>query len=97
MYTSVFSGQIKPGGLDDAVNIYKTSILPAMKEQPGFKSTLLLCNPDTLQFIAISLWETTVDMLTGEASAYFQAQLHKIRPFLAGALANAHYVMNAQD
>ncbi len=97
MYASVLSGQVKQDRLDDAVSIYKKSILPAMKEQTGFQGSILLGNPDSHQFIAISIWETKIDMLSGEASAHLQAQLHKIRPFLVRPLANAHYVVNVQD
>ncbi|MCP4362703.1 MAG: hypothetical protein GY796_32260 [Chloroflexi bacterium] len=97
VHASVLIGQVKLGRLDGAVSIYKKSILPTMKEQTGFKGTLLLGNPDTHQFIAISIWETRVDMLSGEASAYLQAQLHKIKPFLVRPLANTHYVVSVQD
>lgn len=97
MHASVLSGQVKPGRLDDAIDIYKMSILPVLQAQSGFKRSILLCNPDTHQFMMLFFWESLGDLLANEASAYLQAQFHKIRPHCVGLLANEHYVVNIQD
>ena len=97
LHASVLSGQVKQGELDHAINIYKQSILPVLQAQAGFIRSILLCNPDTHQFIALFLWESMVELIAGEASAYLQAQLHEIKTLFHGQLANAHYVVSSHD
>ena len=96
MYVRMISGTVKPGTVAEGVAIFKDSIVPAMKEQPGFISTTLLVNESESKFISLSHWETEADMLAGEASGYHQAQMAKIAPLLAGAPANEHFELVVQ-
>lgn len=97
LHASVLSGQVKQGELDHAINIYKQSILPVLQAQAGFIRSILLCNPDTQQFISIFYWGSMVELLAGEASAYLQAQLREMRVLLKQPLVNEHYVVRSHD
>lgn len=97
MYASVLTGKAKPDRLDDVVHFYKESILPAMKEQTGFKSAILLCNHDTRQLMVISLWESLTNLLAAEAGAYLQAQFREMRMVLERPLVTEHYVVNTSE
>lgn len=78
MYARVTNVQFQPGKLDEAVQTYRESILPAARQQQGFKGGLFLTDQSSNKAISISLWETEADMKAGETSGYYQAQLAKI-------------------
>ena len=80
MYARVMIGTMKPGRMDEGVSIYRDSIVPAGKEQKGFKGALFLTDSKTNKAISISLWETEDDMKRGEASGYLQEQVDKLAP-----------------
>ena len=73
--------QIVPGKLDEAVGLYRDSVLPAAKQQKGFRGLYLLTLTDRNagKGISITLWETEADMTAGENSGYYQQQLAKFK------------------
>ena len=73
--------QIVPGKLDEAVDLYRDSVLPAARQQKGFKGLYLLTLTDRSagKGISITLWETEADMIAGENSGYYQQQLAKFK------------------
>lgn len=77
MYARLVTIQIQPGKEDDAVRIYRDSIIPAAKDQKGFKSAMLLSDPGTGKGVSVTLWETEKDLKAGESSGYLQQQLAK--------------------
>jgi heme-degrading monooxygenase HmoA len=82
--------------MQEGIGVYENSIVPAMKEQPGFRGTRLLVNETENKVIAISLWATEADMQAGEASGYLQAQIAKVAAFVTAPPANAHYEVAVQ-
>ena len=70
MQARVVTVQIKPGRMDDAISIYRDSVVPAANQLPGSKGLRLLTDATTGKCISISLWETEADMEAGEASGY---------------------------
>ena len=90
MYARVVSVQGKPGTMDESVQIYKESIVLAMKEQPGYQGTTLLVKGEETA-VSISLWAAEADMQAGEASGYLQTQFAKVAPFFAAPPKNEHY------
>ena len=71
--------QIVPGKLDEAVGLYRDSVVPAAKQQKGCKGLYLLTDCNTGRGISITLWETEADMTAGENSGYYQQQLAKFK------------------
>ena len=65
MHARVILGKVKHDKQDEAINIYKKSVVPSAKEQKGFKSMNLLTDMDTNKFISITIWETEKDMIAG--------------------------------
>ena len=47
--------------MEEAVSIWRDSLLPIAKQQQGFKSGLLLTDPNTGKGIGIGFWETAAD------------------------------------
>ena len=83
MNARVVTFQLHPGKTEEAVRIYRDSIIPAAKQQSGFKGARLLTDSHTGKGISISLWETEADLKAGETSGYYQAQIAKVAHVLA--------------
>ena len=94
MHARVILGKVQLDKQDEAINIYKESIVPAAKEQKGFKSMNLLTDPDTNIFISITFWETENDMIASESSGYLQEQLGKIVALFVGPPTIQNYVVS---
>jgi heme-degrading monooxygenase HmoA len=76
-HARVVSVQIKPDKLDDAVALYRDSVLPAAGEQQGFLGGLLLTDRSSGKGLSITGWASEADLQAGDASGYFQDQLRK--------------------
>lgn len=78
MYARVVTAHAVPDKLTEGIHLWRDSVMPAAREQKGFKSGRLLVNRQTGKIISVGLWETEADLqASGEGSAYLQAQLAK--------------------
>jgi len=68
MYARVTTAQVQPGKMDEAISMMRDFTYPANRNQQGFKSAILLTNPNTGKALSITLWETEVGA-TGQAAA----------------------------
>ena len=96
MHARVSTVQIQPGKTDEAINIYRDSVVPAAKQQKGSKGMLLLTDASTGKGISIALWETEADMKAGEASGYYQEQIAKFASVFAAPPVMEHYEVSVQ-
>ncbi len=94
MHARVILGKVQFNKQDEAINIYKESVVPAAKEQKGFMSMNLLTDLDTNKFISITFWETENDMIASESSGYLQEQLGKIAALFVGPPTIQNYVVS---
>ena len=83
MHARVTIGQMLVAKLDEAITIYRDSVVPAAKQQKGFKGLYVLTDRKTGKGLTIALWETEADMMAGENSGYYQQQVAKFRDFLS--------------
>lgn len=83
MYTRVITSQYQAGKMEEALHIYRESILPALKQQQGFNGAIALGDSQTGKALSMTLWETAADLQAGAASGHLQAQLAKVVPFFA--------------
>ncbi len=67
-----------------AARIFSESVIPAAEQQRGFRDALFLTDPATGKGLSVTLWETREDLEAGEHSGYFQEQVAKFAPLLAG-------------
>jgi len=96
MQARVVNVQIEPSSKDEAIALYRDSVLPAAKQQKGYKSAFLLSDPNSGKSISISLWETEADMVAGEASGYLQQQFAKFGAMFTAPPVTEHYEVNVQ-
>lgn len=96
MHARVVTVQIQPGKTDEAISIYRDSVVPVGKQQKGFKGALLLADSNTSKAISVTLWETEADMKAGETSGYYQEQIAKFAGVFAGPPVGEHYEVSVQ-
>ena len=96
MYARATTVQIRPGKMDEAIGIYRDSVMPAAKQQKGFKGLSLLTDRNTGKGISIVLWETEGDMKSGEASGYYQQQLAKFKDVFGAPPVREQYEVSVQ-
>lgn len=81
MYARVTEINIKPERIEEGIELYRTSVVPAAKSQKGFVGVYLLTNRPTGQGLAITFWKTEKDCLANEHNRYYQEQLAKFLDF----------------
>jgi heme-degrading monooxygenase HmoA len=82
--------------MDEAIAIYRDSVMPAAKQQKGFKGLSLLTDRSTDKGISIVFWETEADMKAGEASGYYQQQLGKFKDVFGAPPVREQYEVSVQ-
>jgi heme-degrading monooxygenase HmoA len=97
MYARVVTAQVAPGKITEGIQLWRDSVMPAAREQKGFKSGRLLVNRQTGKIISVGLWETEADLqASGEGSAYLQAQLAKFASLFTAPPVIENYEVGAE-
>ena len=96
MYARVTIVLMQPGKLDEGIRVYRDSVVPAAKQQKGFKGIYLLTDRNTSKSISIALWQTEADMKAGESSGYFQQQLAKFKDIFGAPPVREQYEVSVQ-
>ncbi len=96
MFSRLVTLQLQPGKTEEAVRLYRDSVIPAAKKQHGFKGALLLTDASTGKAISITEWETEADMKAGEASGYYQEQINKFGPMITSTPTREGFLVSLQ-
>ncbi len=84
MYARVTTFQVQPEKMDEGNQIARESVVPAIRQQAGFKGFYGLEDRTTGKSILITLFETEADMKAGVNSGFVQQQFAKIAPMVVG-------------
>jgi heme-degrading monooxygenase HmoA len=77
MFARLTTMNVKPDRIEEAIAIYKKSVIPAAKSQKGFVAAYLLADRETGKGLSITFWKTEQDALENERNRYYQEQLVK--------------------
>ena len=69
--------QVDTERIDEGIEIYRDSVVPAAKSQKGFRGVSLLVDRKSGKAISIVLWDSEEDAIANEKSHYYQEQLVK--------------------
>jgi heme-degrading monooxygenase HmoA len=83
--------QVEPEKIDDAVRIYRKSVVPEAKKQKGYRGACVLVDPKSGKCISVTFWRTEKDAIANEESLYYQEQLVKFLNLLAGPMIREGY------
>jgi len=77
MFARLTTLQFKVEGVDEAIKIYKESIIPVTKSQKGYQGLYFFLDRETGKGASITLWETEEDAIANEKNRYYQEQIVK--------------------
>ena len=63
--------------IDEGIEIYRDSVVPAARSQKGFRGSSLLVDRKSGKGISIVLWDSEEDAIANEKSRYYQEQVLK--------------------
>ena len=95
MHATVVSYKFKHDKMEEAISIWRDSRLPIATRQ-GFKSGLLLTDPNTGKGLGIGLWETEADASAFENSGLFKQIVAKFGDVLAEPPVREQYKASVQ-
>ena len=96
MFTRLFQFQLKPDKLDEAVKIFRESIIPAVKPSIGLVSYSVLLDRNTGKGATIIYFDTEENMLANEASGLPQKMRDEFKDYWAGQYMVDRYEVCAQ-
>jgi len=94
MHVRAVTGQIQPGKMQEAIDIYKDSLVPATKAQKGFQGAYLMTDASSGKALSISVWESEADMEAGQSNA--QEQIGKFRAVFSEPPTTEHYDLSVE-
>ena len=98
MHARLITSQYQLDKLDEGIQLYRETILPELRQLPGFKGVMGLVDRSKGKAIALTLWESEADALaSGEGSAYMQASLAKFASLFAAAPVIETYEVGLQE
>jgi len=84
MYARLTLVQVKPERIDEAIKLYKKSVIPAAKKQKGFMGAYLLLDRQAGKGIPMTFWRSEKLALANEENLYYQEQLVKFLDLFSG-------------
>lgn len=84
MYARVTTLSMQKGKGAEAVEIYKTSVLPAAQAQKGYRGSYVLADWKTDKGITVTFWTSKKEALASEENLYYQEQLVKVMTLFEG-------------
>lgn len=94
MYARVITAHFHPDKLDEVINLFHESILPAFQQQKGNKGGYFLTDPKSGKAISIAIWETEADMSASENNDYLRQQFAKVGPAFASPPTTEYFVVS---
>src|SRR5213080_877070 len=81
-YALVLTAMTQPEKIDEGKQIIHDSVLPVARQQSGFKGAIWLSDRSSGKILMTTFWATEADILAGESSGYYQAQIAKVAHLL---------------
>ena len=73
----------KVENIDDAIHLFRTSVLPRAKKKKGYRGACFLIDRVAGQSRVVTFWRSEKDALATEESRFYQEQLVRFIPYLS--------------
>jgi heme-degrading monooxygenase HmoA len=93
-FSRIVMGTIDPDKHEEAFAIFTDNIIPAAREQEGFRGANLFSNPKTGKFISTTIWKTEEDMIASDKNGYLNGQLEKVVKLMTEPPVIEHYIVH---
>jgi quinol monooxygenase YgiN len=87
---------IQPDKLNEAIRIYRESVVPASRLEKGCRHMELFTDAKTGKCVSISYWLTEADQQASEANGYLQQQLDKFAALMVGQPVRESYTVSVR-
>ena len=84
MYSQLVRFQVQPGKVEEVIATFRDSVLPAARQQKGFKDAYLLADRSNNKGVGLSLWESEADVAALMESGFYREQVAKLAAVFAG-------------
>lgn len=84
MYAQVVRLTLQPGKADEAAEIYRSSVLPAVQGRDGFRLAHFFVDREASRAIGVSAYDTREQLEAVLTSGFFQEQVAKFAAVVAG-------------
>jgi heme-degrading monooxygenase HmoA len=95
MHARVVTLTLQPGQLDAATTIFRDSVIPALRQQPGFVQAYLLSDRAADQLVSVVLWASEAALLASGGSGFLQEQFAKFAAIRVAPPVAASYEVSA--
>ena len=96
MFARLTIFQVRVDKQDEATKIVQDSIMPAAKQQKGFRKAYMLTDQESGKGYFISVWDSKEDAIANEQSGYYKEQLGKVKNFFAAPPSQEGYEVVAE-
>ena len=96
MHARVVSMEVLPMNVEEAVRIYRGSVVSGATAERGFKGAPLLTDQYTDEGVSLSLWESEDDMRASEASGFYHRKLDQLDALFVSTPIRKHYEVSVQ-
>ncbi len=96
MFARVIQVPLKPESINEAIDYFRDSVGPALKQLDGFKNSRFLTNPETNKGLMVTLWESEAHRQDAENSGFLQGVLQKMGNYFAGPPTVDYYEVSVQ-
>ena len=90
-HARVITAQVQPGKIDEAIRVFRDSVLPVTGQQQGARQLLLLADRKANRCVVVGIWESEQAMAASETSGYFQLQAAKFDHIFAAPPTRENY------
>ena len=97
MYARVVIMEMLQIDVKEAVRTYLDQVVPAGREQEGFRGAWMLTDAETGEGMSISLWESPDDMHASEESDFHHRELGELEGFFVNAPVRKHYEVSVKE
>jgi heme-degrading monooxygenase HmoA len=97
MYARMTILQVGLENIDDAIEIFRRSVLPEARKQKGFRGACLLTDRTTGKGYSVTFWRREADALANEESRFYQEQLVKALPYYTHAPIREGYTVSVHS
>lgn len=97
MHARVVIMEMLPIDVKEAVRAYRDRVVPAGREQEGFRAAWMLTDPETGEGLSISLWDSINDMHASEESDFHHRELGELEAFFISPPVRKHYEVSVKE
>ncbi len=97
MYVRAANVSIRPGKMQEVIDLHNDSLIPAAKAQKGWQGSYLMTDTVNGKILSITVWESEEEMVASETgSGYLQEQVAKFDSVFAEPPNFSHYELSAE-